>query len=134
MASRSGTKKTAPKKTVTSKRTVKKAQRKQATKKVAAKTKRPVGIIWMQTKAGWQAEKGVDGTTLAHWMAPEYLKDSPSTVEAGTTVGEMCREMGIAEATFSRWNKVNAGMGVSEIRRLKQPEDENGKLRCLSLI
>lgn len=38
--------------------------------------------------------------------------------EAGTTVGEMCRKMGIAEATFYRWKKVYAGMGVAEIRRL----------------
>ena len=51
--------------------------------------------------------------------------------ESGTTVGEICRKMGIAEATFHRWKKVYVGMGVSEIRRLKQPEDENGKLKRL---
>lgn len=51
--------------------------------------------------------------------------------EAGTTVGEICRKLGIAEATFYRWKKVYAGMGVSEIRRLKQLEDENGKLKRL---
>ena len=49
--------------------------------------------------------------------------------KAGTTVGEICRKMGVAEATFYRWKKVYAGMGVSEIRRLKQLEDENGKLK-----
>ena len=42
-----------------------------------------------------------------------------------------CRKMGVAEATFYRWRKVYAGMGVSEIRRLKQLEDENGKLKRL---
>ncbi len=36
---------------------------------------------------------------------------------------------GLAEATFYRWKKVYAGMGVSEIRRLKQLEDENGRLK-----
>ena len=51
--------------------------------------------------------------------------------EAGTTIGEICRKMGSAEATFYRRKKVYAGMGVSEIRRLKQLEDENGKLKRL---
>ena len=40
--------------------------------------------------------------------------------EAGATIGEICRKMGVAEATFYRWKRVYAGMGVAEIRRLKQ--------------
>jgi putative transposase len=51
--------------------------------------------------------------------------------ESGTTVGEICRKMGVAEATFYRWKKTFAGMGVAEIRRLKQLEDENGQLKRL---
>ena len=51
--------------------------------------------------------------------------------ESGTTVGEICRKMGVAEATFYRWKKAYAGMGVAEIRRLKQLEDENVKLKRL---
>ena len=51
--------------------------------------------------------------------------------DSGTTVGEICRKMGVAEATFYRWKKAFAGMGVAEIRRLKQLEDENGKLKRL---
>ena len=51
--------------------------------------------------------------------------------EAGTTVGEICRKMGVAEATFYRWKKIYTGMGVSEIRWLKQLEEENGKLKRL---
>ena len=39
--------------------------------------------------------------------------------------------MGGAEATFYRWKKTFAGMGVAGIRRLKQREDENGKLKRL---
>lgn len=49
--------------------------------------------------------------------------------EGGTTVEEICRKMGISEPTFYRWKKVYAGMGVTEIRRLKQLEDENAKLK-----
>jgi len=51
--------------------------------------------------------------------------------DGGTPIGEICRKMGIAEATFYRWKKVYAGMGVAEIRRLKQLEDENSKLKRL---
>lgn len=42
--------------------------------------------------------------------------------EAGVIVGEVRRKMGVAEATFHRWKKVSAGMGVAEIRRLKRGE------------
>ena len=51
--------------------------------------------------------------------------------ESGTAVEEICRKMGISEPTFYRWKKQFAGMGVPEIRRLKQPEDENSKLKKL---
>ena len=51
--------------------------------------------------------------------------------EAGTSVEEICRKLGVSEPTFYRWKKQFAGMGVSEIRRLKQLEDENTKLKRL---
>ena len=51
--------------------------------------------------------------------------------ENGATVEEVCREMGVPEPTFHRWKKRFAGMGVPEIRRLKQLEDENAKLKRL---
>jgi putative transposase len=41
------------------------------------------------------------------------------------------RKMGITEPTFYRWKKQFAGMGVTEIRRLKQLEDENTRLKKL---
>ena len=46
-------------------------------------------------------------------------------VEAGTTVGEICRNMEVTEATFYRWKKRYGGLGMSEIRWLKQLGDEN---------
>ena len=51
--------------------------------------------------------------------------------EAGTSVAEICRKMGVSEATFFRWKKQFAGTGVAEIRRLKQLEEENAKLKRL---
>ncbi len=51
--------------------------------------------------------------------------------ESGTPVAEIVRKMGISEMTFYRWKKKYAGMGVAEIRRLKQLEDENRRLKQL---
>ncbi len=51
--------------------------------------------------------------------------------EEGAPVLEVCRKAGIAEATFYNWRKKYAGLMPSEMRRLKQLEDENGKLKRL---
>ena len=51
--------------------------------------------------------------------------------ENGTPVAETCRKMGVSEPSFYRWKKQFSGMGVPEIRRLKQLEDENVKLKRL---
>lgn len=64
-------------------------------------------------------------------FSDEQIAVALRQAEGGTTVGEICRKMGVAEATFDRWKKVYAGMGVAEIRRLKQLEDENAKLKRL---
>ena len=42
--------------------------------------------------------------------------------ENGTSVGEVCRKMGISENTFYRWKRKFEGLGVAEIRRLRQLE------------
>ena len=49
--------------------------------------------------------------------------------EAGTAVGEVCRKAGISEATFYSWRKKYAGLMPSEMERLRQLEEENGKLK-----
>ena len=51
--------------------------------------------------------------------------------EAGTPVADVCCGMGISEATFYVWKKKYASLGVSELRRLRQLEDENGRLKRL---
>mgnify|MGYP003678782002 FL=1 len=51
--------------------------------------------------------------------------------ESGTAVVEVTRKMGISEQTFYRWKKKFAGMGIAEVRRLKQLEEENKKLKQL---
>jgi hypothetical protein len=44
-------------------------------------------------------------------------------------VGDVCRQIGISEATFYTWKKKYAGLGVSELRKLKMLEDENARLK-----
>ena len=51
--------------------------------------------------------------------------------ESGTPVAEIVRKMGITEQTYYRWKKKFAGMSVAEVRRLKQLEEENPKLKQL---
>jgi len=49
--------------------------------------------------------------------------------ETGTPVQEVIRKMGISEQTFYRWKKLYGGLGPSEVRRLKQLEEENRRLK-----
>lgn len=51
--------------------------------------------------------------------------------ETGTKVAEVCRKMGISDATFYNWKKKYGGLGISELRRLKQLEEENRQLKKL---
>ena len=50
-------------------------------------------------------------------------------VEEGASVAEVCRKTGIAETTFYNWRKKYGGLMPSEMKRLKQLEEENGKLK-----
>lgn len=49
----------------------------------------------------------------------------------GKSVGEVCRKAGISEATYYNWRKKYAGLMPSEMKRLRQLEDENAKLKRL---
>lgn len=51
--------------------------------------------------------------------------------ESGERINELCRKMGVSEATFYNWRKKYDGMGVSEVRELRQLRDENEKLKRL---
>ena len=51
--------------------------------------------------------------------------------ESGTPVVEVCRKLGVTEQTFYRWKRTFAGMGVVELRRLRQVEEENRTLKQL---
>jgi putative transposase len=51
--------------------------------------------------------------------------------EGGTTVAAVCREVGISEQTFYVWKRKYAGLGLSELRELRQLREENTKLKRL---
>jgi len=51
--------------------------------------------------------------------------------ESGTRVTEICRKLGVSEATFYRWKKRYGSLGVSELRELRQLKDENRRLKGL---
>jgi putative transposase len=51
--------------------------------------------------------------------------------EAGAKAGELCRKYGMSEATLYNWKAKFGGMDVSDAKRLRALEDENGKLKKL---
>jgi putative transposase len=51
--------------------------------------------------------------------------------ETGVSIDETCRKMGISEATYYNWKKKYSGLGMSDLRRLRQLEEENAKLKKL---
>lgn len=61
----------------------------------------------------------------------EQIAYALKQAETGTPVAEVIRRIGISEQTFYRWKKLYGGLGVGELRRLKQLEDENFKLKQL---
>ena len=52
-------------------------------------------------------------------------------VEAGKKVSEVCREMGVSPQAFYSWKRRYAGLGLNELRELRQLRDENRKLKTL---
>ena len=61
----------------------------------------------------------------------EQIAFALKQAETGTRVEEVCRKMGISEATFYNWKKKFGGMGVTKLRRLRQLEEENQRLKRL---
>ena len=51
--------------------------------------------------------------------------------EEGTPIADVCRKAGISDATFYNWRKKFGGMDPSEVKRLRQLEEENNRLKKL---
>jgi len=52
-------------------------------------------------------------------------------VDAGRKASEVCRQLGVSEPTFYAWKRKYAGVGVAEVRELRQLREENRKLKQL---
>lgn len=61
----------------------------------------------------------------------EQIAFALKQAELGSTVEEVCRKMGISEATFYLWKKKYQNLGPSELRRLRMLEEENRKLKAI---
>jgi putative transposase len=61
----------------------------------------------------------------------EQILFSLKQVSAGQPVADVCRQMGISEATYYVWKKRYADMGLLEVRELRQLRDENARLKRL---
>ena len=59
----------------------------------------------------------------------EQIAFALKQAETGTRIDEICRKMGISDATFYKWRQKYGGLGPLELRKLKQLEEENSKLK-----
>ena len=57
------------------------------------------------------------------------LREAEAFPNQGSTVGEICRKLGISEQTYYRWRKDYGGMRVDQAKRLKELERENARLK-----
>ena len=62
-------------------------------------------------------------------FSEEQITYALKQVESGRPVGEVCRQVGVSEQSFYRWKRRYEGMGEAELRRLRQLEEENRKLK-----
>jgi len=59
------------------------------------------------------------------------LRETEVLLNEGSTVGEVCRKVGISEQTYYRWRKDYGGMREDQAKRLKELEKENARLKKL---
>jgi putative transposase len=76
---------------------------------------------------GWEEQETVKASKFSDAQKAFIIKQG----NEGVPVAEICRKAGISQATYFNWKKKFDGLTPPEMRRLKQLEDENGKLRKL---
>jgi putative transposase len=62
-------------------------------------------------------------------FSERQILDMLKQVDIGQKVGEVCRVHGISEGTYYRWKAKYGGVDASQLQRLRQLEDENGRLK-----
>jgi putative transposase len=76
-----------------------------------------------------KAPSGQEHVIKKSKFTEEQMAFALEQAELGTRVEEVCRKMGISDATFYVWKKRCGGIGPSKLRRLRQLEEENRKLK-----
>jgi putative transposase len=79
-------------------------------------------VLWTREENGKMAKRG---------HSEEEILRVLREAESGDSVVEVCRQHGISQQTFYLWKKKFAGLGLSELRELRQLRDENSKLKRL---
>ena len=74
---------------------------------------------------GWARSYGMKASKFTDAQKAFVVKQG----EEGTPVAEICRKAGISQATYFNWKKKYAGLMPSEMRRLRDLEDENNRLK-----
>ncbi len=64
-------------------------------------------------------------------FSEEQITMALRQAESGTRVSDICRKLGVSQATFYRWKKMYGSLGVPEVRELRQLRDENRRLKQL---
>jgi putative transposase len=59
------------------------------------------------------------------------LREAEADLAAGTGLDQVCKKLGVSEATYHRWRKQYGGAGADEVRRLKELEKENARLKAI---
>ncbi len=57
------------------------------------------------------------------------LREAEVALAQGITVGEICRKLSVSEQSYYRWRKQYGGMKISQVKRLKDVERENARLK-----
>lgn len=59
----------------------------------------------------------------------KLLRDAERQLAAGVAIGDVCKQLDVSEATYYRWKREYSGMGTDQLRRLKDLETENSRLK-----
>ena len=78
---------------------------------------------------GGMPEGALGGARKRSRFSEEQIAYALRLTESGTPVVDVCRQIGVSEATYYTWKKKFGDLGVSELKRLKMLEDENTRLK-----
>ena len=76
-----------------------------------------------------EGPRGQEHVVKRSKFTDEHIAFALKQAELGVSVEEVCRKMGISDATFYVWRKKYGGIGPSELRRLRHLEEENRRLK-----